>query len=90
MENIEPIIFRRNLPHIYPVGAIFFITFRLHNSLPITVMEDLKVKKEEGILKIINTSTSLEAKEKALYNIEKQYFFSYDLLLNKYATPEDY
>ncbi len=25
---------RRKLPHIYPVGAIFFITFRLNDSIP--------------------------------------------------------
>ncbi len=26
--------YRRNLPHIQPIGACFFVTFRLFNSIP--------------------------------------------------------
>lgn len=42
---------RRNLPHIYPEGAIFFVTFRLKNSIPLEVLgkmqEDRALKFEE-------------------------------------------
>ncbi len=32
-------IYRRNLPHIQPPGATFFVTFRLANSLPVATLQ---------------------------------------------------
>jgi len=40
----DKIYFRRNLPHFYPKGATYFITFRLADSLPQNVINDLKNK----------------------------------------------
>ena len=36
--------YRRNLPHIQPIGGIFFVTFRLFDSIPRTKLYDLKQK----------------------------------------------
>lgn len=35
-------LYRRNLPHIHPTGATFFVTFRLAGSLPQEVIERLR------------------------------------------------
>jgi len=34
--------YRRNLPHIQPLEAMYFITFRLYGSIPIAKLEFLK------------------------------------------------
>lgn len=38
--------YRRNLPHWQPVGAEYFVTFRLANSLPKEAIERLKKERE--------------------------------------------
>lgn len=38
------IFYRRNLPHIHPQDALFFITFRLHGSLPAHIIEQLRTE----------------------------------------------
>jgi len=38
--------YHRKLPHWIPPGAIFFITFRLANSLPQPILQALKVERE--------------------------------------------
>ena len=37
--------YRRNLPHIQPPGATFFVTFHLAGSLPRTVLQQWKTEK---------------------------------------------
>ncbi len=39
----------RRLPHWYQDGKIYFVTFRLGDSLPQTVLENLKVEREQWI-----------------------------------------
>jgi len=63
MEN-DTIYYRRNMPHIQPGGATFFVTFRLAGSLPKEVVIKLKeehvqnerilrkVKDENGVVKL--------------------------------------
>ncbi len=43
--NLNPAqSYNRNLPHIQPPGATFFITFRLAGSLPISVLMELQAE----------------------------------------------
>ncbi|HEC33887.1 MAG TPA: hypothetical protein ENI37_04145 [Chloroflexi bacterium] len=44
--------YQRRLPHLQPPGATFFITFRLKDSLPQPVLEELRAEREraEGVL----------------------------------------
>ncbi len=37
--------FRRNLPHIHPLGATLFITFRLAGSIPKALLDEYELKK---------------------------------------------
>lgn len=38
--------YRRRLPHFQPPGAVLFITFRLKDSLPRAVLDDLRDLRE--------------------------------------------
>ena len=38
--------YRRNLPHLQPEGATFFVTFRLVDSVPRVVMKQWQEEKE--------------------------------------------
>ncbi len=38
--------YRRKLPHWHPEGQMFFITFRLANSLPAHIIQELKDEHE--------------------------------------------
>jgi len=71
--------YRRNLPHIIPDDAQFFVTFTLNGALSYDVIERLQNEKEERIKKAIKTG---ERK----YDIEKIYFGKYDDLL---ANPSN-
>ena len=51
------------LPHIYPFGATFFITFRLEDSLSQSIIKILKEELEVKKAKIV--ALKLEAKEQA-------------------------
>ena len=52
--------YRRNLPHIQPEGATLFITFRLANSLPKCVMDQLQIEKDRIELELANMSDITE------------------------------
>jgi hypothetical protein len=38
----DKIFYKRNLPHYQPPFATYFVTFRLANSLPRHIIEELK------------------------------------------------
>jgi putative transposase len=69
------ITYRRNLPHIHPEDRPIFITFRLANSLPVEVLEELS--KERAVAR-------KQAKNKAeRYHADKEYFARYDDWLDR-------
>ena len=66
------IFYRRNLPHIHPENTPIFITFRLANSLPLEIMEQLFAEREAEKKALKKTS------KKDLYNLHKKHFARYD------------
>lgn len=68
--------YRNNLPHITPIGATFFITFRLADSLPQSILWKLKKEFKEKVktLKQENPSNL----EDLIYEEQKRYFAKYD------------
>lgn len=76
--------YRKQLPHIHPVGAIFFITTRLHGSLPTAVMNQLKQEHQEAV-NIIYQESPLNYKAE-LYNAGKRYFKRFDEVLDNSDT----
>jgi REP element-mobilizing transposase RayT len=79
------ISYRRNLPHIQPKDAMFFVTFRLAGSLPAAVVERLRKEKEHEINSL---KRRLPAKdfEKEKYKLEKRYFGKFDHLLDEASS----
>ncbi len=71
---MKKLFYRRNLPHIIPDDAQFFVTFTLNGALPINVIERLQNEKEERLKNAIGKG---ERKE----DIEKIYYGKYDDLL---------
>jgi putative transposase len=74
--------YTRFLPHYHPVGATFFVTFRLHGSLPKVFLEELSawhVAEKERIF----TLRPGEEIEKALVLLQRDYFRKYDAALDQ-------
>ncbi len=67
----KKIYYKRNLPHFQPAKATYFITFRLTNSLPRTVVEELRKENEKEISIILNLKDE-KLKEKKLYHQQKR------------------
>ncbi len=80
----------RNLPHIYPKGATFFITFCLYNALPSKVIEEIQEKYDLEINKIKKEQTHKDEKNISLYKLGKRYFADYDNLLERYSKKDDF
>ncbi len=74
--------YRQKYPHIQPIGAAFFVTFRLYGSVPKSDLDRLKVK-YEGLL--IDAKNIEDDHKRNLYsfNIRKKYLVEYDTLLDK-------
>lgn len=51
--------YRRNLPHVQPLGETFFVTFHLTGSLPKSVLQQYRTEK-----------TQLEIKKQYLTNLQ--------------------
>ncbi len=47
MEEVVHTYYRRNLPHWHPIGRSIFLTWRLDGSLPRTVVEKLRLTRNE-------------------------------------------
>lgn len=71
------------LPHIYPVGATFFITFRLADSLPQNKLNSLKDEFDKGKEEIRQMKLSKEKEEKAIYRLRKYIFGFFDKQLDE-------
>jgi putative transposase len=73
--------FGKKLPHFDHVGKIFFITFRLENSIAVPVA--IAIKKERALaIKNIEKTLSKELQQAEYYKIERQYFQKYEGLLD--------
>jgi len=73
-----PTVYRRNLPHYQPYGAVLFFTYRLAGSLPRRVLDSLKEerKREERRLRLSGIEST---KKKPLYNlIRRNIFLKFD------------
>jgi len=79
------IYYKRNLPHYLPENAIFFVTYRLANSLPKVIVDELKRENEDIEFKL---KSEKESKQKniALINLRKKYFAKFDQYLDSSTT----
>ncbi len=70
--------YRRNLPHIQLQGGMFFITFRLYGSIPVSEIENIS-----NIYKNTNTTDILGKSVKRLKQEQQEdYFLAFDEYLD--------
>jgi REP element-mobilizing transposase RayT len=74
--------FRRKLPHYQPHRAMFFITFRLANSLPANVI--IRLEKEcKEVLRRVGKRAASEDGARELYTQRKRHIARFDEFLNR-------
>jgi REP element-mobilizing transposase RayT len=73
----EDIFYRRNLPHYHLGGYPLFITFRLTDSLPLEILEQLKTQRLLELKALKNNSAD------ARHKVEKKHFELYDNWLDQ-------
>lgn len=77
----------RNLPHLIPLGATFFVTFRLHGSLPKSIIDSLKYKRDRDLQAVtFNKNLSSEERHQKLIDIDRQYFIVFNDTLDTIKT----
>ncbi len=74
---MDTLFYQRNLPHWQPVAASFFVTTRLHGSIPMTILKQLREQKEQ----LLAEATATGDKER-IYNAQKRHFKLYDEALD--------
>ncbi|RKY85044.1 hypothetical protein DRQ11_10550 [candidate division KSB1 bacterium] len=74
--------YRRKLPHWIPPNAIFFITFRLANSLPPAIIQQLEWDRERERQAALKQFSGKQQRE-VLYNLDKKYFGHFDVWLDR-------
>lgn len=80
--------YRQNLPHIQPLGATFFVTFRLKGSLPGAKRLQLRQKYEAAVARIRAEGLPFQ---KELIDKEREHFFAeYDQILDSEKSGPHY
>lgn len=77
--------YRRNLPHYQPTQAKFFITFRLADSLPRVVIEELLAYKKQ-LDQALEKINDQQQKRRLRYENHRRWFGKYDDYLDRAAT----
>ncbi len=73
--------YRRHLPHWQPQGAVFFVTFRLKNSLPFEIIAALREERERAKVALKQFTKSERTQQN--YLDERHYFGKWDAYLDK-------
>ena len=73
------IIYRRNLPHIQPIGETFFVTYNLKGSIPPEVLASLQEEYETEKKRHAAAKTTLVS---GLAKLRKKHFVRYDQCLD--------
>lgn len=77
--------YRRNLPHIQPPGATFFVTFHLVGSLPQSILRQWRSEKSR-ILKLQNNSRLAAPEDKTIeekHEWKRQWFRKFEKSLDE-------
>jgi len=74
--------YERNLPHFQPRGATFFLTYRLHGSLPQSFLFSLR-QEFEALQKAVMEKHFGAERKAEFYKLQKRYFHRYDVVLDK-------
>ena len=83
--------YRRHLPHIMPIGATFFMTWRLFGSIPAHVMKQIDDEHKQDLAQLDKDKISLKLTQDDFnarkYMLERQHYLRFDDELD--AAKED-
>ena len=79
--NNEGVFYRRNLPHIHPKDATFFITFLLDGTIPLSVLKNLREESNKQVELMKQKFSNRKLSDKT-YNINKKTFGKIDNYLD--------
>lgn len=80
--------YRRSLPHFQPGNGIYFITYRLANSLPLEIIPNLKEKFERYKQLLVKSDLPREEIEKQIDIRFRTNFAAYDRYLDSCVSGE--
>jgi putative transposase len=76
--------YRRNLPHVQPPGAVLFVTYRLADSLPRHLIQELLDERETAEKRIAALPKAEQKAER--YLVHKRLFAKWDRYLDQAAS----
>ena len=79
---MDKIYYERNLPPWQPPGATCFLTYRLHGSIPISALQQMKSETEEELKSAEKNFRGVALTDKR-YEIQRRYFGKYDDALDR-------
>lgn len=81
--------YRQRLPHIQPLGAAFFITFRLFEAVPKSDIINLKEKYLDKLQKL-KTIKDPKIKNQRIYQLRRDHFIAQEKLLEDIQLGPQY
>lgn len=77
------IYYKRRLPHWQPPGAEYFVTYRLHGSIPQTILFEWRKSLDEAYRALDEKSLDAQARAAARYQLQRRYFAWFDDYLDQ-------
>ncbi len=71
--------YRQKLPHKQSANAIYFVTYRLYGSIPVSIIKQIQLQQEQFLQKILQDKQYTSANE---YTQQKKIFALYDSFLD--------
>ncbi len=80
------IIYHRHLPHLHYIGSAFFLTWRLHGSLPRAILDREQARLDDDLLAIAHSKLSVHEKAAQEEVFKSKYLHRLDDYLDTIAT----
>ena len=74
-------LYQRHLPHLQPLKATFFVTYRLANTMPSAVLCQLKEERQKELQQVGEVQEEID-------KVNRRYFGRYDAWLDKQGMGE--
>ncbi len=71
--------YRQKLPHKQTANAIYFVTYRLYGSIPVSVIQQIQLQQQQSLKKLFRDKQYTSANE---YIQQKKLFAQYDSFLD--------
>src|SRR3954452_4211736 len=78
----DGVITRRNMPHWYVPGAMHFVTYRLAGTIPVSVLHELRERRQARLREKANPDVSLSQHRAQEHN---RFFGTYDRYLHTHC-----